>query len=73
MISKYSISRIFRKFYWQETKAAMKRILAVAIALGVLLGTVSISFGQDTSGGDQKMSSKKKGGKKKKGTGSDGK
>jgi hypothetical protein len=44
----------------------MKKILAVAIGLGVVLGT--ISFAQDTSGSDQKMSGKKKGGKKKKST-----
>jgi hypothetical protein len=42
----------------------MKRILAVAIGLGIVLGTVS--FAQDTSG--QKMTSKKKT-KKKKATG----
>jgi hypothetical protein len=42
----------------------MKRILVLAIGLGIVLGTISFSSAQDTSG--QKMSKKKN--KKKKGT-----
>lgn len=41
----------------------MKKILAIAIGIGVVLGTVS--FAQDTTGSGQKMTSKKKGKKKK--------
>lgn len=38
----------------------MKKILALAIGLGVVLGTVSFSFGQDTTDTTKKMSKKKK-------------
>ena len=40
----------------------MKKLLVLALGLGVVLGTVS--FAQDTTGGDKKM--EKKGKKKKK-------
>ena len=43
----------------------MKKILAFAIGLGVVLGTVSFSFAQDTTDTTKKMSKKKK---KKEGT-----
>lgn len=42
----------------------MKRILAIAIGIGIVLGTVS--FAQDTTGSSKKMSKKTK---KKKATG----
>ncbi len=38
----------------------MKKILALAIGLGVALGTVSFSFAQDTTDTTKKMSKKKK-------------
>lgn len=39
----------------------MKKILALAIGLGMVLGTVSIAFGQgDTTDTTKKMSKKKK-------------
>jgi hypothetical protein len=38
----------------------MKKILALAIGLGVVLGTVSFSFAQDTTDTTKKMSKKKK-------------
>jgi hypothetical protein len=38
----------------------MKKILAIAIGLGVALGTVSFSFAQDTTDTTKKMSKKKK-------------
>jgi hypothetical protein len=38
----------------------MKKILALAIGLGVILGTVSFSFAQDTTDTTKKMSKKKK-------------
>lgn len=38
----------------------MKRILAIAIGLGIVLGTVSFSFAQDTTDTTKKMSKKKK-------------
>ena len=38
----------------------MKKILALVIGLGVVLGTVSFSFAQDTTDTTKKMSKKKK-------------
>ncbi len=38
----------------------MKKILAIAIGLGVALGTISFSFAQDTTDTTKKMSKKKK-------------
>lgn len=38
----------------------MKRILAIAIGLGVALGTISFTFAQDTTDTTKKMSKKKK-------------
>ena len=37
----------------------MKKLLAVAIGLGIALGTVSFSFAQDTTSTTKKMSKKK--------------
>jgi hypothetical protein len=38
----------------------MKKLLAIAIGLGVFLGTISFSFAQDTTDTTKKMSKKKK-------------
>jgi len=38
----------------------MKKIMALAIGLGIVLGTVSFSFAQDTTDTTKKMSKKKK-------------
>lgn len=38
----------------------MKKILAFGIGLGIVLGTVSFSFAQDTTDTSKKMSKKKK-------------
>jgi hypothetical protein len=39
----------------------MKKLLAFAIGLGLVLGTVSFSFGQDTTSTTKKAKKKKKG------------
>ncbi len=44
----------------------MKKLLVFALGLGIVLGTVSFSFAQDTTDTTKKMSKKK--GKKKKST-----
>jgi hypothetical protein len=38
----------------------MKKVLAFAIGLGLVMGTVSFSFAQDTTSTTKKKSSKKK-------------
>ncbi len=38
----------------------MKKLLAMAIGMGLVLGTVSFSFAQDTTSTTKKMSKKKK-------------
>jgi hypothetical protein len=38
----------------------MKKLLVFALGLGIALGTVSFSFGQDTTDTTKKMSKKKK-------------
>ena len=37
----------------------MKKILAIAIGMGIALGTISLSFAQDTTSTSKKMSKKK--------------
>lgn len=39
----------------------MKRLLVIALGLGIALGTISFSFAQDTTGTMQKKGKKKKG------------
>ena len=39
----------------------MKKVLAFAIGIGLVLGTVSFSFAQDTTATTKKKSKKKKG------------
>jgi len=38
----------------------MKKLLAMALGMGLVLGTVSFSFAQDTTSTTKKMSKKKK-------------
>jgi hypothetical protein len=38
----------------------MKRILVIALGLGIALGTISLSFAQDTTDTTKKMTKKKK-------------
>jgi hypothetical protein len=37
----------------------MKRLLTIALGLGIALGTISLSFAQDTTDTTKKMSKKK--------------